>query len=84
MAKDTTRAAPSASAAALTTRAAADYCGLTNNAFTTAMSRARGRGLDLRIPAKDWIDARTPLWDAARLADWQAQREEAAATRHQH
>ena len=56
---------------ALSTRQAAELAGLTPEAFRRAMLRERQAGRpDLRLPAADWLDARTPLWDGSRVSAW--------------
>lgn len=56
---------------ALSTRQAAELAGLTPEAFRRAMLRERQAGRpDLRLPAADWPDARTPLWDGSRVSAW--------------
>ena len=56
-------------------REAAELCGMTRSAFVRAMHRLRARGTDLRAPETEWPDARTPLYDSARLTAWLESRE---------
>ena len=51
----------------LTTAQAAEMCGMTRSHFRTAMTRARAKGQDFRLPGPD---QRTPLWDEAALRAW--------------
>ena len=55
----------------ISTAKAADLAGMTQAAFRGAMTRARGEGVDLRLPGPD---ARTPMWDEAELRKWLAAR----------
>ena len=60
---------------ALSTRQAAELAGLTPEAFRRAMLRERQAGRpDLRLPAADWPDARTPLWDGSGVRAWAERR----------
>lgn len=58
----------------LTTREAAAECRMSVAAFRKAMSRARERGLDLRLPRDAWPDERTPAYNARWIRDWSATR----------
>ena len=51
----------------LTTAEAAALAGVSPGAFRREMSRERVRGRDYRVPGPD---ARTPLWDEARVREW--------------
>lgn len=54
----------------MTTAQAANLCGMTRSHFRTAMTRARAKGIDCRLPVDQWPDRRTPLWDEAALRGW--------------
>lgn len=54
----------------LTTNQAAEMLGMQPSTFRSAMTRARAGGLDLRLPAEQWLYKSIPLWDAARLKAW--------------
>lgn len=58
----------------LTTAAAATLAGLTPASFRREMNRARAAGVDCRLPADQWPDQRTPLWDGDQLRPWLASR----------
>lgn len=58
----------------MTTAQAAALCGMAPSTFRKAMTRARAKGVDLRRPADQWPDQRTPTWDPARLREWLAAR----------
>ena len=62
----------------LTTAQAAEMCGMTRSHFRTAMTRARAKGQDFRLPGPD---QRTPLWDEAALRAWLARTRRASTTR---
>lgn len=55
---------------ALTTTEAATLAGLTPGGFRAAMTQERKKGVDLRLPADQWPDKRTPMWDSARIKTW--------------
>jgi len=43
--------------------------------FRAMMTKLRQRGgQDLRLPADQWPDQRTPMYDAERVAEWDANR----------
>lgn len=58
-------------ASALTTRQAAQLAGMSLETFRSTMAYARKLGVDLKLPGPD---ARTPLWDEARLRQYLAAR----------
>ena len=60
--------------ATYTTAEAARYLRIAPSSFRATMARLRAAGVDLRTPADQWPDARTPLWDAARLRAWHRRR----------
>ena len=58
----------------LTTAQAAALVEMSPATLRTVAYRARRAGVELHAPRELWPDARTPLWDEARLADWLAAR----------
>lgn len=54
----------------LTTEEAATLCDMDERAFTRAMARARGAGVDLRLPMVAWPDQRSTLWNLAGVLAW--------------
>lgn len=58
----------------LTTAQAAALAGMAPHTFRSAMMRERNRGRDYRAPRESWPDARTPLWDAAAVREWNQNR----------
>lgn len=59
----------------LTTTEAAALAGITAANFTSAMARRRRRGdEDLRLPPGQWLDGRTPTYDANQIRAWVAAR----------
>lgn len=60
---------------ALTTAQAAESVGMDPAPFRAMMTKLRQRGgPDLRLPADQWPDQRTPIYDAERVAEWDANR----------
>ena len=57
-----------------TTAEAAAAGGFRTDPFRGLMRDARQAGIDLQAPREAWPDARTPLYDAARLDKWLANR----------
>ena len=57
----------------VTARAAA-LAGMGPATFRNAMHRERRRGRDYRAPRETWPDARTPLWDADAVREWNQNR----------
>ena len=58
----------------MTTAQAAALAGMDPATFRKAMTRERRRGRDYRLPADQWPDARTPMWDAELVREWAATR----------
>lgn len=54
----------------LTTSKAAALVGLPKEQFRSAMSKERKNGKEFHAPRELWLDARTPLWDEAKLLEW--------------
>lgn len=59
----------------LTTAKAAELCGMTPAVFRAHMTRLRANGKDLRLPAADWPDKRTPTYDPAAVKAWAESRQ---------
>lgn len=60
---------------AITTAQAAEAVGMDPAPFRAMMTKLRQRGgPDLRLPADQWPDKRTPLYDAEAVAEWNATR----------
>lgn len=59
----------------LTFKQAAQLVAMTPDTFGAAMSREAKAGRDYRHPAEDWLDGRTPLYDAEALLEWNATRQ---------
>ena len=58
----------------MTTAQAAALAGMSPAAFRKAMTLERRRGRDYRLPPAEWPDARTPLWDADAVREWNQNR----------
>lgn len=58
----------------LSTAEAARLAGVTVSGFRTLAWRAMRAGTDLRAPAAQWLDRRTPTYSAAELRDYLAGR----------
>ena len=58
----------------MTTGQAAALAGMSPASFRKAMTLERRRGRDYRQPADQWPDARTPLWDADAVRQWNQNR----------
>lgn len=59
----------------LTFRQAAQLVVMTPDTFGAAMSREAKAGRDYRLPEGDWVDGRSPLYDAEALLTWNARRQ---------
>lgn len=58
----------------LTTGQAAARAGVSLSGWRTLAGRALQQGIDLRAPAAEWPDRRTPLYDGERVAEYLAAR----------
>lgn len=59
----------------LTFKQAAQLVAMTPDTFGATMSREAKAGRDYRLPTQDWVDGRTPLYDAEALLEWNASRQ---------
>lgn len=59
----------------LTFKQAAQLVAMTPDTFGATMSREARAGRDYRLPTEDWVDGRTPLYDAEALLEWNASRQ---------